>query len=64
MRQDPFSGRPGTPRYEELARAEQQELDDIDKELEARLEGLRSESIDPINPPTVRRYNPATGTVE
>jgi len=64
MRQDPFSGRPGTPRYEELARAEQQELDDIDTELESRLEGLRSQSIAPREDPTVRRYNPATGRVE
>jgi hypothetical protein len=63
MRQDPFSGRPGTPRFEELARAEQAELDEIDTELEKRLEALRSQSIDPITPPTVRRYDPASGTV-
>jgi len=64
MRQDPFSGRPGTPRYEELARAEQEELDEIDRLLEERLAALRSRSIDPITPPTVREYNPATGRVE
>lgn len=62
MRQDPFSGRPGTDRFNELAAAEQAELDEIDRELENRLEGLRSQSIDPVEP--VRRYNPATGQVE